>query len=72
MNHSFTIDIAGALAERVKQDDHEVSIRQTFELLFSRPCDEQELAMASQFIDDHGINAFCRALLNANEFVYID
>ncbi len=72
MNHSFTIDMADAIVKRVQQDDPGTAIRQTFDLLFSRPCEDEELATAALFIEQHGLNAFCRALLNTNEFVYID
>ena len=72
MNHSFTIDMADAIVKRVQQDDLAAAIRQTFDLLFSRPCDDEELVSAAQFIEKHGLNAFCRAMLNTNEFVYID
>jgi len=72
MNHSFTIDMAKAIALRVKQEDPAEAVRQSFDLFFSRPCDDEELALAVQFIERHGLNAFCRAMLNANEFVYIE
>ncbi len=72
MNHSFTIDMAETLAKSVKQDDLDATVRQVYLRVFSRPCDEQELASASLFIKEYGLNAFCRALFNANEFVYID
>ncbi|MCA9232007.1 MAG: DUF1553 domain-containing protein [Planctomycetales bacterium] len=72
MNHSFTLDMARVLASRIDQADRNASIRLAYELLFSRLCDDQELAMASQFIEQHGLRAFCRALINTNEFVYID
>jgi len=72
MNHSFTLDMAEALVSRVEQDDPADAIRQTFDLLFSRSCDEEELTIATKFVDKYGFNAFCRALLNTNEFVYID
>jgi len=72
MNHSFTIDMAAAIANRVQQDDPAAKVRQIYDLLYSRPCDDVEFALAEQFIEKYGLNAFCRALLNTNEFVYID
>ncbi|NOY40492.1 MAG: DUF1553 domain-containing protein [Planctomycetes bacterium] len=75
MNHSFTIDMANALTARIEQEsseDQSKAIQQAFLLVFSRPCDDQELSAAQQFVSEHGLPAFCRALFNANEFIYIN
>jgi len=80
MNHSFTIDMARAFAERIEQDvqydpasgDRTAVIQRAFVLLFSRPCSEEERIAARRTIEEHGMRAFCRALLNANELIYIN
>jgi len=75
MNHSFTLDMATALSARLEKEsanDTNAAIRHAFQLLFSRPCEEKELESSKQFITEHGLPAFCRALLNANEFVYVN
>ena len=75
MNHSFTIDMASALTARLEQEsseDQSKAIQQAFLLVFSRPCDDQELSAAQHFVNEHGLPAFCRALFNANEFIYIN
>lgn len=74
MNHQFTVDMSAALAARISRESATVEgqIRQAFWLAFSRPPGEQELATAAELIATHGRTALCRALLNANEFVYID
>ena len=41
-------------------------------LAFGRVPTEDELANGRRLIDQHGLPAFCRALLNASEMIYID
>jgi cytochrome c553 len=73
MNHRFVIDMAAALAERIAQEsnDPDEQITRAFQLAFLRNPDEQELAATRALIDDHGTAAFCRALFNSNEFIYV-
>jgi hypothetical protein len=74
MNHSFTFDMADALAKRIKREskDTEAQIKLGFLLAFSRVPDDQESAASVALINEHGMQAFCRALLNANEFIHVD
>lgn len=76
MNHSFTLDMAEALAERIVQDvggsDRQKCVSRAFELAFNRPPDGTERKAASSLVDSHGLRALCRALLNANEFIYLN
>ncbi|MGI9428125.1 MAG: PSD1 and planctomycete cytochrome C domain-containing protein [Bythopirellula sp.] len=76
MNHSFTLDMARALAERL---DREVSggdlpgqVDLAFQLAFARLPHEDETAASLNLIESHGLPAFCRALLNTSEFIYIE
>ena len=75
MNHSFTIDMARALAERVVADvgnnDPVDVVQRAYWLVFSRPAEEEEVRAAVQFVNEHGLPALCRVLFNANEFIYI-
>jgi cytochrome c553 len=75
MNHSFAIDMTNALATRITQgspNDPIRAIQRAFLLAFSRPCGDEELLAVEQFVAEHGLQAFCRALFNANEFIYIN
>ena len=69
LNHSFTLDMAKALAARVKDSD---SIASAYFLVFQRPPTVKESEAANKLIKAFGLEAFCRALLNSNEFIYIE
>jgi hypothetical protein len=73
-NHSFTLDMAEQLSERLRQESEtpDGQIEQAFQLAFSRSPAEKETVAARSLIKDHGLPAFCRAVLNANELIYID
>ncbi len=75
LNSSFLIQQASFFAERVeKQAGKEVSaqVRFAFRLAFQREPKETESTAAVKLVTDHGLPALCRALLNANEFLYVD
>ncbi len=72
LNHQFTLDMADALAERVKREAPKNEIRRAFALtLQHQPMPDEETA-AIKLIGTHGWRAFCRALLNANEMLFIN
>jgi hypothetical protein len=75
LNHRFSIDMATGLAERLKQeagaDRTEAQVRRAFALACSREPDPNEIGAAVALISQHGLRAFCRALLNSNEMIYI-
>jgi mono/diheme cytochrome c family protein len=75
LNNALVADAAHALAERVKHGAGDAAARQvqrTFELTLQRSPDETEMAVCRRLIDEHGLASLCRALLNVNEFVYLD
>ncbi|WP_152051095.1 DUF1553 domain-containing protein [Tautonia marina] len=75
LNHRFTLDMASALADRLRReggDDPAAQVDLAFALAFSRVPEEAERSSSLVLIDRHGLDAFCRALLNTNEFIYID
>jgi mono/diheme cytochrome c family protein len=69
LNHSFTLDMAKALATRIAQGD---AIARAYAFAFQRPPTSKERSAAEQLIAHHGREAFCRALLNANELLYLE
>ena len=69
LNHSFTLDMAKALSVRIQSGD---AVTQVYRLTFQRQPTAKEHEAASQLIAKHGAEAFCRALLNANELLYLE
>ncbi len=76
MNHQFTMDMASALAERLEaeadRNDVDTQIDRAYAIAFSREPNADERKTGEEFAKQHGLVAFCRGLLNANELVYVD
>ena len=75
LNHRFTLDMSDALAERAQREapnDQAAQVRRAFALAFQRTPTPEEEQAALKLIASHGWRAFCRALLNANELIYLN
>jgi hypothetical protein len=75
LNHSFSMDMAKALANRIGSDTNKPEtdcVQAAYELLYQRSSSQSEFNASVQFIRTHGQIAFCRALLNTNELIYLD
>src|SRR5579883_88444 len=75
LNSNFMLQQAGYFAERVKKDagsEPEAQVKHAFALAFQRSPSAKERVAALKLVKDHGLMALCRALLNANEFVFVD
>ena len=74
MNHSFTIYMAGFLAQRAQtgEKDTEKRITRAFQLAYQRQPSSEELKRSAEFVKENGLKALCRALLNSNEFIFVD
>ncbi|MFN7448194.1 MAG: hypothetical protein ACK5RF_07905, partial [Pirellula sp.] len=75
--HSFTLDMAKAIGDRIvgnkdKASELGVAITNAYRIVFQRDPSPKEIAAASSLIEKHGIEAFSRALLNANELLYLE
>jgi hypothetical protein len=73
-NSRFTEQQAELLARRCQREaGGEIAprIRRAFELAFGRPPDEFEERAAKPLVSQHGLTSLCRALFNANEFLFI-
>lgn len=70
MNNTFLLDQARAFAERLEKEGDD-PVRRGFALAFGRAPTAGEASAAETLIQQHGLRAFARALLNANEFVYV-
>lgn len=71
LNHRFTLDMAEALAARLAGEP-EAQVRQAYALAFQRAPSVTERTAAADLIAVHGLRAFCRALLNASELIYVE
>jgi hypothetical protein len=74
MNGRFVVQQANFFARRLRReagDDPAAQARRGFRLAFGREPTAQEMGAAAKVIRAHGAAAFCRALLNANEFLWV-
>ena len=73
LNSHFVMEQAQFLAERLNasESDSAGRIRLAYELCFGREPDEAEIAEAEAFVQRTDWPQFARAMLNANEFVFI-
>ena len=74
LNHSFTLEMAAALSERVQSEaeNQAAQIKRVYQLCYSRNPTDQEARTCSVFVDKHGLAAFCRVLLNTSELIYVE
>ncbi len=73
-NSRFTLDQAERFASRLGEEAGgavQAQVARAFALLYGRPPDAAELADAEQFVATHGLAAFCRAMFNTNEFLFV-
>lgn len=74
LNSPFLLQQSDILAQRIQQDvgiAPQPQVTRLFELLFLRSPTQDEQADAVELIESHGLPALCRAMLNANEFLYV-
>jgi len=74
MNSGFMTQQAGFLAERLEADagsEPAAQVERAFRLAFSRGPAPEELSAGTRLMRGHGAAAFCRALFNANELIYV-
>ncbi|HBJ34088.1 MAG TPA: hypothetical protein DDZ51_04865 [Planctomycetaceae bacterium] len=79
-NNEFMLQQARFMAARIESESKveskveatDAAVKRAFELAFQRQPTESEIEAATSLVDDDGLFALCRALMNANEFVYID
>lgn len=73
-NSPFVIQQAEFFAERLNRlagSDPEQQIRCAFEILFARNPDPNEVSLCREMIRQEGLVPFCRAMLNASEFLFV-
>jgi hypothetical protein len=75
LNDPFMTDQSERFAARLRReagDDPAAQVRRAFRLVFGRDPSAEEAAAAGRLARDRGLAAVCRALFNANEFVFVD
>jgi hypothetical protein len=74
MNDPFMIKQSENFAERLGKLAKEPAgqLKAGFRLAFGRTPTKAETAAFVPFIEKEGLPSFCRALLNTNEFVFVD
>jgi hypothetical protein len=73
-NSGFTLQQSEILAQRLRReagDDLTAQVRRAWQLAFNRVPDRKEAREAVTFAKAEGTTALCRAVLNANEFLFI-
>ena len=74
LNSSFVHQQARLFAQRVRREagpDADARLTRAFLLAFGREPTSRERAAARGVLDAFGLPAVCRALFNANEFLFI-
>lgn len=74
LNSRFLVQQAELFATRVRsevRDDAASQAATAIQLAFSRTASPEELVSARELLQAHGLTALCRALLNANEFLFV-
>ncbi|MEQ8791734.1 MAG: DUF1553 domain-containing protein [Pirellulaceae bacterium] len=75
LNSRFVNRQAAFFAERVREEadseNVEEQVRRAMLIAFTRPPSAEELQLLSALAREHGLEQVCRALLNANEFVFL-
>ena len=73
-NSRFMLQQAETFAERLRKeagDDRAAQVKEAWQLAFNRSPDRTEAKAAVAFVKVEGLPALCRAVLNANEFLFI-
>ena len=75
LNGPLTIEAAQALAKRVQRESGEASdaqVKQAFRLALQRAPTRDEATVCLKLLQQRSLPDLCRALLNLNEFLYVD
>ncbi len=74
MNHSFSLDMAKAFAERLEREAHgpAAQVQRAFALCYARSANADEAAGGARLIQAFGLRAFCRALINSSELINVN
>ncbi len=75
-NNDFVLHCSQTLAQRVQRQAKSAGITAEtmlcVQLVWFREPTVEELVEYRQFVEEHGLAAFCRLLFNSNEFLFVD
>lgn len=72
-NNDFVLHSSSWIAERIeKEKEAPDQVRRAVQLCWQRSPTSKEEAIFSEYVGVHGLAAFCRILLNTNEFLFVD
>lgn len=74
LNHSFTLDMAQALSERLQReagDEVAAQLQRAYQLCYSRAPTSDEVSECRKLIEDYDLAALYRVLLNTSEMIYV-
>jgi hypothetical protein len=75
LNSSLTVEASRALAERAQAEagpELSSQVKRAFALAFQRAPAQDELRACVDLATQRSLAEVCRALLNLNEFIYVD
>jgi hypothetical protein len=76
MNHGFTMAMADALSKRLScatdAANYDGQIKLGFKLVVGREPTPAEQSASTSLAGKYGMRAFCRALLNSSELIYVN
>ena len=73
-NSPFVLQQADILSERLREEcgnDPMAQVERAFQLFYGRSADTFELETSLEMIKSEGLTAFCRALYNTSEFLFV-
>ena len=73
-NSDFVLNGSRWMAERIEKEHltREAQVQRAIGLAWLRPASADELNRFVLYTNQHGLPAFCRVLLNSNEFLFVD
>lgn len=73
LNSRFVLQQAELLAQRLSRESSDTGqqVQLAYQLCFGRQATDEELRDAVLFVQEQGLEQFTRAMLNANEFVFL-
>lgn len=75
LNHSFSLRMADQFANRLTSeagDSVDGQVRLAYRLLYAREASDDETRFSHDFIKRRSLAAFCRAMWNSSEFLFVD
>jgi len=75
LNNPVVLECARSFADRVRKEAgelHDAQLERAFAIALQRIPAPDEAAISRKFLEEHSLTELCRALMNLNEFVYIE